>query len=136
MDNEYVYTERFYQCKITNEDILILNYGEFMNKQVNKLTALKMAKNKIEKYDHNGLINNKRIFMIKILEQYGITGKMSREEQFNRCKFKSFPNGLFVTIDGKYIGAFIFNEEVISKLDNEYTEVEYTIKFIENYKED
>ena len=134
MDNEYVYKERFYQCKLTKEDIL--NYGEFMNKQVNKITASKMAKNRIEKYDHSRLIDNKRMFMIKILEQYGITGKMSREEQFNRCKFKFFPNGLFVTIDGEYVGAFIFSEEVISKLDDEYTEVEYTIKFIENYKED
>ena len=134
MDKEYVYTERFYQHKLTSEDIL--NYKEFLNKQANKLTALKMARNRLEKYDYNKSRMGQTKFFKDVLSTYGIN---SKEDFKYKCRFdadNTYGKNLLVFIDNKYIGTFIFKEEVISKLDDEYTEVEYTMRFIEDYKED
>ena len=133
MDNEYVYTEKFFQYELKAEDFY--DYEKFKDKQANKLTALKMARNKLEKYDYNKSRKGQAKFVQNILSRYEIN---NREDIASRCRFETdttYGQNLSIFIDGKYIGAFIFKEEVISKLDDEYTEVEYTMRFIEDYKE-
>ena len=133
MEHEYVYTERFFQYELKPEDFY--DYEKFKDRQVEKLTALKMARNNLEKYDYNKSRMGQARFIQDILSKYGIN---SKEDIYSRCRFKTNSTHrkiLLVFIDDKYIGAFIFKEEVVSKLDGEYTEMEYTIKFIKDYKE-